>query len=335
MPASRTSIFGDFSRPKSPQSASKGIKGLENPLIKSGEFSSLSGGEVPTSYSPLLSTQRLIPRTALIAMNSNHDFEKYQQQEQKNIVLKTRKPHQLSSTPGTPPKASLSLMGGMTLPLENKNNRDIVTPKPQTTQEVQSIDVGFSIPVPVTSPPFSGGNKSDTSNDSLFGEEEVSGFVSSESHWVVAHGYASSTEYEEMFAILSSFGRIIRLEASGNWLAVQFESRLSAEKAICSQPILLANSLCGIARGTPSLLQKLNTGKEQSKRQPQNTAQGKEQNTKKKILTSTTGNLNENDILLLENTSFTGCHQHNKKNSICEKILAWYFGWDEGHSHLD
>jgi len=307
MSASNTSSFSDLLRPKSPQSP----KGLENPLLKTGQFSSYSGGGISSTLSQSVQT---MSRSPLMAKNSNHDIQdQRQQQRQQTSVVKNRKSNQLLSTPGPPPKASLSLMGGMTLPMD-----------PHTTQKVQSTGdliktptmARVSTPVPVTSPPYLGANKCNTSSSSCF-----------ESHWVVAYGYTSSTEYKELLAILSSFGRIQRQEASCNWLAVQFESRLSAEKAICCQPVLLANSLCGIARGTPSLLQKLNTGKQQQQQQPQNTVQGS--------VKSEISKLDESDILLLENSSYTGNSQLNQSKSICDKMLAWYFGWDEEHPHLD
>ena len=112
-------------------------------------------------------------------------------------------------------------------------------------------------PVPVASPPLL---KKENKVDSYF--QTLSNF-SSESlvadHWVVAYGYTSSNEYEELLRILSSFGSIEKHEAGGNWLAVLYESRLSAEKALVSQTILLKNTLCGMARGTPSLLQSLSS----------------------------------------------------------------------------
>mmetsp|Transcript_21782 Transcript_21782/g.24319 ORF Transcript_21782/g.24319 Transcript_21782/m.24319 type:complete len:297 (-) Transcript_21782:234-1124(-) len=296
MSASNTStLFRGFARPKSPQSR------LENPLL-TGQFSSYSGGEIPS----------ILSRSPLMVKNSNNNIQ--------TSIVKNRKENQLLSTPGPPPKASLSLMGGLTLPMESR-----------TAQEVQSTGdlpktptAGVSTPVPVKSPPYLGGKKSTTSSSSSF-----------ESHWVVAHGYSSSIEYKELLAILSSFGRIQREEANGNWLAVQFESRLSAEKAICCQPVLLANSLCGIARGTPSLLQKLNTGKQQQQQQQQQQQPPQKKAHIISVIKSEIPKLDESDILLLENSSDTENRQLYQSKSICDKMLAWYFGWDEEQPHLD
>ena len=179
-------------------------------------------------------------------------------------------------------------------------------------------------------------NKSTTHIDSYSSESLVA------DNWVVAHGYTSPIEYKELLNILSTFGRIQRQEANGNWLAVQFESPLSAEKAICCQPILLSNALCGIARGTPDLLQKLNTGKQQQQQQ-QNAAKGSSansmaqlQNDNKTVTTAgKLGKLDEMDILLLENSSYADDpRKPYEQRSICDKLLAWYFGWNE-HSHSD
>jgi len=304
MAASTALIFGDFSStPKSSKSL-KGASGLFN--------------------------QQIMPRSPLTAMNSNRRSDVQHQQAQQNTFMSdtSRSRQFVPTTPGPPPKASLSLMGGMAL----QKDRNISTPLSQITTK-QSIAAGISTPVPVASPSFLDRNKSNTTRgDSLFGEAQISSFATSESHWVVAHGYSSSTEYNELSAILSSFGRINMQEASGNWLAVQFESRLAAEKALCNQPILLTNSLCGIVRGSPSLLHKLNNGKQQPPNMTPN--KGKTIETNKKTLTI--GKLEENDILLLENRASRNEDQRNKERSVCDKLAAWYFGWDDDeHPHSD
>jgi hypothetical protein len=218
------------------------------------------------------------------------------------------------------------------------NNRNTATPKSYTKRNVQNSETptmaGVSTPVPVASPPFLLKNKGTTNNNNNSSESLVA------DHWVVAHGYTSPIEYKELLNILSTFGRIQRQEANGNWLAVQFESRLSAEKAICCQPILLTNSLCGIARGTPDLLQRLNTGKQQQIAAKGSAAKSMEQlqNDTNKTVTTITGKLgklDENDILLLENSSYADDpRKPYEQRSICDKMLSWYFGWDE-HSHSD
>ena len=110
-----TSIFDNISRtPKSPKS-NKRMSGLENPLLKSGQFS--FGG---VSSSLTQSSSKTMPRSPLMSMsNSNYDpqNQRLQQPQQQSILKNGRKPSQ-SATPRPPPKMSLSLRGGMTLPME-------------------------------------------------------------------------------------------------------------------------------------------------------------------------------------------------------------------------
>ena len=216
------------------------------------------------------------------------------------------------------------------------------TPKPQMKQQEQRFDAlktpaAVSTPAPIASPPYLG-KKNNT--DSYFAEP--SSTFSSESlvadHWVVAHGYTSSNEYKELLSVLSSYGTIQSQEAGGNWLAVQYESRLSAEKALCCQPILLSNTLCGMTRGTPTLLQSLSSGKGEKQQQNNIVQGGREKSTEqlgsnsgKKVTPA--GNLDEQDILLLENSAYESRKPYQPK-SVCDKVFAWYFGWDD-HSHSD
>lgn len=197
-----------------------------------------------------------------------------------------------------------------------------------------------STPLPVASPPILEKKKSNA--DSYF--RESSTIFSSESlmidHWVVAHGYTSSNEHKELKGILSSYGTILRQEAGGNWLAVLYESRLSAEKALCCQPILLCNTLCGMTRGTTSLLERLlssGKGEKQQQDMMQEIDKVVEQshNDGKRVAYGK-GNLKERDILMLENSAYESRKPYQPK-SVCDKFFAWYFGWDgwEEHPHSD
>jgi hypothetical protein len=190
-----------------------------------------------------------------------------------------------------------------------------------------------STPIPVASPRLLE-KKSDT--NSYFRESSSS--FSSESlvadHWVVAHGYTSSNEYKELLGILSSYGTIQSQEAGGNWLALLYASRLSAEKALCCQPILLSNTLCGMTRGTPSLLQSLSSGKGE-KQQQDNMMQGEEKlaGASRNDSKRAESGIDERDILLLENSAYESRKPYRPK-SVCDKVFAWYFGWEE-HPHSD
>lgn len=91
MAASTALLFGDFSStPKSSKSL-KGASGLFN--------------------------QQIMPRSPLTAMHSNRRSDVQHQQAQQNAFMSdtSRSRQVVPTTPGPPPKASLSLMGGMAL----------------------------------------------------------------------------------------------------------------------------------------------------------------------------------------------------------------------------
>lgn len=217
--------------------------------------------------------------------------------------------------------------------------KPVIAHEPKTTQREQSFDAKkatatVSTPIPVASPPLL---KKQSNNDAYFNSTSR---YSSESlvadHWVVAHGYTSSNEYEELLRILSSYGTIQKQEAGGNWLAVLYESRLSAEKALISQTILLKNTLCGITRGTPSLLQSLSSSKGEMQYQKMMRGDDKvsdQSSNSGKRNKNRSGTMNERDILMLENSEYES-RKPWKPESACDKFFAWYFGWEEEYANL-
>jgi len=241
------------------------------------------------------------------------------------------------ATPGPPPKMSLSLMGGLTTPMQMKTAN---LKQPRMKQQEQGLDTlkapqAVTNPLPVASPRILENKKS---TDNYFAESTAS--FASESliadHWVVAHGYTSSSEYKELLGILSSFGTIENQEAGGNWLAVQYKSRLSAEKALSRQSVLLGNTLCGMTRGTPTLMQSLSSGKGENQNRMNivpEAGKSTEEVRKERRSAHGSSSLDEQDILLLENSAYES-REHDRPKSMCDKVLAWYFGWDE-HPHSD
>ena len=207
----------------------------------------------------------------------------------------------------------------------------MVTEPERTSQDLfQSRKTPASTPIPVASPRLLQ-NKPTTDN---YFKDTTSNF-SSESlvadHWVVAHGYTSLNEYKELLGILSSYGTIQSQESGGNWVAVLYESRVSAEKALTCQPVLLSNTLCGMTRGTPQLLQSLSS----SGQPPQaNIIEEEPVGNNKRVAASVDkGNLNERDILCLQNSAYESRTPYKPK-SVCDKVFAWYFGWED-HPHSD
>ena len=92
--------------------SSKSQKGtrIENPFMKNAQFS--YGGEagMASSLTQPTSALQTMSRTPLMQMTSN-------QHRNSSFQSKSNKSNQILSTPGPPPKASLSL-GGMALPME-------------------------------------------------------------------------------------------------------------------------------------------------------------------------------------------------------------------------
>ncbi len=204
----------------------------------------------------------------------------------------------------------------------------VTEPERKSQGLFQSQKAPASTPIPVASPRLLQ-NKPTTDN---YFKDTTSTF-SSESlvadNWVVAHGYTSLNEYKELLGVLSSYGTIQSQESGGNWVAVLYESRLSAEKALTCQPVLLSNTLCGMTRGTPQLLQNLS-----SSGQPPPRANIIEDEPAKAAAAATaTLNLNERDILCLENSAYESRTPYKPK-SVCDKVFAWYFGWED-HPHSD
>jgi len=323
-------IFGNFSSAQPSMKSPKSPKGviIENPLLKNAQF---SYGVSTLSTQPTSSALQTMPRSPLLAVTPNRDNIR-RQQEHKGKASKI-------ATPGPPPKMSLSLMGSMAMPVHSKssNGNDPQTEQIQQRSDTLKAPAMVSTPIPVASPPLL--EKMNRDTDMFFGESSAS--FSSESlvadHWVVAHGYTSPNEYKELLGILSSFGIIQSQESGGNWLAVLYESRLSAEKALTCQPFLLSNTLCGISRGTSSLMQKLSSGKggKQLLIQGGEESAGSSRDGGNRI-GHDKGKLKERDILMLENTGYESRKPFQPK-STCERLLSWYFGWEdwEDHPHSD
>jgi hypothetical protein len=171
------------------------------------------------------------------------------------------------------------------------------------------------------------------------------------------YGYATRQHYDEVLAIFESFGRVVDRRGVcrpgvSNWIALQYQSRLEAEKALCHQPVQLSgNVFCGVLRLTHDLKQSLeaewNSAATETSGIP---ALAQEIDTPKSSLfastmTSTaastispppppppmaltngaTGGLEEKDILLYGDEREI---RRNGQKSVCEQLLGWWFGWD-------
>jgi hypothetical protein len=164
----------------------------------------------------------------------------------------------------------------------------------------------------------------------------VSHESSTHNHWVVGYGYTNREEYQELLEVLTSHGPILqKQESSSNWLAIQYEGLLAAEKALCSQPIRLAYSgaLCGTVRGSPQLLQGLQARSHNllltASKEPTTTTLTTSNNA---LVYHKASSLNEEDILAqyVEEDE----EGNRRSTSVCDKLFAWYFGWSDDSKHL-
>ncbi len=211
------------------------------------------------------------------------------------------------------------------------------------TPPTSSIRTPTMIASPLSSPLHSmSAPKGSTANDEgLWGL----GVSAPYENWVVGFGFAptSVSQCQELIDILSSCGTIQHQISGGNWVAVQFASRLSAEKALSCQPIYSSGSniYFGISRLTFERLQILQQQKSKASLSGDWTtamATDHERQNSSGLKLNSTHNVDEKDILLIENTSAQAAHQ-SKPESICERFLAWYFEWKydipADHPHSD
>jgi hypothetical protein len=196
----------------------------------------------------------------------------------------------------------------------------------------------MSTPAPVETPPYLKTTMK-AESFSLGGSLEVPEKFSGEDNWIVGYGYGpnSKEQYEELFDSLAKNGKIERHIYGGNWIAVQYSSRCSVEKALSSQSIFSAklNIYFGVSRVSPERLRILRRQQEHIDT-PSNIAKTADERSDNRIQTNGTfsNNLKEDDILLLEDE--TGREDRpSKPSSICEKLLSWYFGWNYEHPHSD
>ena len=111
MSSSGTPLFGNFLSIQPPTKSPKSPKGtiIENPLMKNAQFS--YGGSALTTHRTSSTLQTIPPRSPLIAVTPNRDNLRHRQEDYKSRTSQI-------ATPGPPPRMSLSLMGGMAMPMQ-------------------------------------------------------------------------------------------------------------------------------------------------------------------------------------------------------------------------
>jgi hypothetical protein len=205
-------------------------------------------------------------------------------------------------------------------------------------------------PPPVASPPLIW-KQQEQEHFSKPTASSISDSSGSSSHWIVAYGYTTRDELDELMDLLGAYGPTLQTHANGNWLAVHYEGRLAAEKALCRQPIRLSSlSLCGTVRASQQLLQGLLAEPPVPLMSTNDSNANNNSSTHRSTLTMTHtthqrfSSLQEEDILAHHasdgRTNEQGSLSRRLPTSVCEKFFSWYFAWDkdddkEAKPHLD
>jgi hypothetical protein len=171
--------------------------------------------------------------------------------------------------------------------------------------------------------------------------------------WVLIYGYANANHYQEIFRRFTQYGHVLDRRGScqpgrSNWVALQYESRLQAEKALCHQHVQLAGGIfCGIKRlddNDPILLQAADNslsdlwtttattmesdGVMLLKDQPESDSTSNLTNGgHHQPFSKPNGVLEEKDILLSSDER-TPRNGGGRKGSLCDKILRWLLSID-------
>jgi hypothetical protein len=175
--------------------------------------------------------------------------------------------------------------------------------------------------------------------------------------WVLVYGYSNASQYEDILRRFADFGHILAHRGRSNWIAIQYESQLEAEKALCHQHMELQAAAdgeviyCGVTRlqdNDPKLLQphqpsssNTTTTKKTSQNTPKSLWTATE--TETKTTTSSTTLADNNDTVvagrltddgrirqneITENDILVGVEGNKEKSSrqyesICTKFLKW------------
>ena len=149
--------------------------------------------------------------------------------------------------------------------------------------------------------------------------------------WVLVYGYASVSQYDEILRRFANYGHILDHRGScqpgrSNWIALQYESRLQAEKALCHQHVQLTEGIyCGVKRlddKDPILLQAAENALSDLWTKSISSAGGNALLPQKPDMNGgrVNGGLEEKDILL---TYETPTKLRERRRSLCERLVRW------------
>jgi hypothetical protein len=142
-------------------------------------------------------------------------------------------------------------------------------------------------------------------------------------------GFSTTEQYEQVLHYFRQLGHILDQRGSGggvrnsNWVALQFESRLQAEKALCHSTVQLSSHIfVGVKRlddADPILLQASSGGLKDL------WGDGGSSTVKRNLLTAAEGGLTEKDILLGRKDDDPKALATIRQRSICQRFLCWVF----------
>jgi hypothetical protein len=151
--------------------------------------------------------------------------------------------------------------------------------------------------------------------------------------WVVVYGYSTEAQFQAILRKFESFGKIVSHRGSGrsNWIALEYDSVVQAEKALCQQNCLLLDDiLVGVTRLTMSLKQSLDwnapTASAPLSVLPDVRLCDRFENSNNN--NNNNNMMKEEDILLFSSPKKKQSLVVGGANgNVCERFLSWWFGW--------
>jgi len=230
-----------------------------------------------------------------------------------------------------PPKASLSMM-----PSGAYTNDPTQETPPMVGSAIKNTDATFSVESKQHTP---------SAKSSLLPYEIPSG--GDYGNWVVVYGPCTSAQFQTVVRRFGSYGTILTTRGGSgekaNWIALHYDSRLQAEKALCQHNTFLEdNILIGVTRATPTLARQLGfSGVDTSISKGIATPSSlfKSPNVTHMQSKETSGDshmeLDEDDVLLggrehprtQGNASGATGTTNGRSTGPCQKVLSWVFQW--------
>jgi len=145
--------------------------------------------------------------------------------------------------------------------------------------------------------------------------------------WVLVYGYSTAAQYDEILRVFGQFGVMVQHKGScapgrTNWVAVQYASRLEAEKALCHQHLPLADGVfCGVKKldgNDPILLHTADTALSTLWSRNSGVPESKGTSSNARV-----GILEEKDVLLETDREQGDGNLPPRTIGICERFARW------------